>query len=498
MKRILIGGFHHESNSFSPIIAGEGDFKVLRGDEIFQHVRENDSISGIIATLQSAGHEVVPTVFTRAVPNGEVDYDFFQALRQEMMALARREQGRIDAITLALHGSMRVAGLGEAEGPILQDLRELFPDIPIFSSLDMHATMTDVMHHNCDGFAGYKTAPHTDCTETGILAARMTLFALEQNSLPKAAWVRVPMLIAGEKSGTDVSPMDRLMARLREIETNPDVLAASLLMGFPWADNRDSSLAVYIVTKQSQELADQLALDLANQVWDERAAFDFVTRAASPAQALEWALSDVASGLTPVYLSDSGDNPTAGASADNTDFAHLILQHPAVKGLPKPLIYAGFYDPAATRQCHGRTGQTIELRIGAAFDDSSQPLELTGQVVSYVEDFAYHDMPSGDLALFLSGNVLFVLAEKHIGFTSPDMFYQLGLDPVDHPIIICKLGYLTPQHQELAKSSILALTSGNTNQDLAAIDYRHIPRPIYPLDLAMTYQPAEHLKRGVR
>lgn len=103
-------------------------------------------------------------------------------VKAEIIRIAKEEQAKkpIDAITLALHGSMRVKGLGEAEGYLLEELRAIFPDIPLFCSLDMHTTMTERMHNNCDGFVGYKCAPHTDRYETGVHASRMTIAALEE------------------------------------------------------------------------------------------------------------------------------------------------------------------------------------------------------------------------------------------------------------------------------------------------------------------------------
>ena len=180
MKRILVAAMHHESNSFNPIVAGENDFSVIRGDDVFNHFRANDSLTGVIKTLQDAGFEVIPTVFARAVPNGEVDYDFYMGIKNEILQIAKEENEKapLDAITLSLHGSMRVKNQGEAEGFLLEDLRKMFPDIPLFSSLDMHTTMTSRMHDNCDGFVGYKCAPHTDCYETGEHAAKMTIAAL--------------------------------------------------------------------------------------------------------------------------------------------------------------------------------------------------------------------------------------------------------------------------------------------------------------------------------
>ncbi len=493
MKRILVGGMHHESNTFNPIITGKKDFRVIYGEDIFNNIRENDSASGIITTLKGAGYEVVPTVFARAVPNGEVDYNFFQEIKSYMMNIAKSQRGKIDAITLALHGSMRVEGLGEAEGVILEELREIFPEIPIFVALDMHGTMTEKMHKNADGFVGYKQAPHTDCTETGVLAGKMTINALENGVLPKSAWIKIPMIIAGEKSGTDVEPMYSLIEKLREVEIEDQVLAASYLLGFPWADNSDSGVGVYVVAKDSQNRADELALKLAHEFWEMRGDFVFVTETYKPKEALEKALESAKEKDIPVYISDSGDNPTAGASSDNTEFLKLILENEDVKNLEKSLIYGGFYDPEATLLCRGKVGEKINLTFGSKFDkDSSTPITKEVLVKSYLANYKYANMFVGALALISIGNVDIVLSENHVGFTDPQMFRELGLSPEEHPIIVCKLGYLTPGHNALAKRSILALTKGNTNEDLETIDFKLIKRPIYPLEKDFHYDPKEN------
>ena len=84
MKRVFTASMHHESNSFNPIIAGESEFSVIRGAEIFNRFKENDAATGIIKTLLAAGYEVVPSVFTSAVPNGEVDIDFYNKIKKEI------------------------------------------------------------------------------------------------------------------------------------------------------------------------------------------------------------------------------------------------------------------------------------------------------------------------------------------------------------------------------------------------------------------------------
>lgn len=92
MKRVLVASMMHESNSFNPIIAGENDFGVVRGEKLFERNPKNDPLRGVMDTLQEQGYEVVPTLFASAVPNGEVDYEFYLGLKEEILERARQAQ----------------------------------------------------------------------------------------------------------------------------------------------------------------------------------------------------------------------------------------------------------------------------------------------------------------------------------------------------------------------------------------------------------------------
>ncbi|MDR1319438.1 MAG: M81 family metallopeptidase, partial [Treponema sp.] len=208
--RILTGGFSHESNSFNPIITGEEDFIVSRGTAITeQSVFSRHSSAGIIETLKKGGVEVVPTVLARAVPNGVVSAAFYNEIKAGLLQAAREalEEGPIDGICLALHGSMKVEGDLCAEGDFCGALREIIPGVPFTAALDMHATITPALLKAVDGFAGYKTAPHIDSFETGVLAADMLLKALNTGKKLYTARISVPVMIAGEKSETAAEPM---------------------------------------------------------------------------------------------------------------------------------------------------------------------------------------------------------------------------------------------------------------------------------------------------
>ncbi|SFI37008.1 Microcystin degradation protein MlrC, contains DUF1485 domain [Tindallia magadiensis] len=498
MKRILIGGMHHESNSFNPIIANKQDFQIAYGEEIFERIRENDAMSGIVQTLKKHEYELLPTVFMRAVPNGEVDTDFYLEVLQEMMTRAQtyHDEKPLDAITLALHGSMRVKDLGDAEGYLLKELRNRFPGVPIYTSLDMHATMTAAMHHFTDGMVGYKTAPHTDCTETGIHAAELTHLALSGQVTTKTSWVKVPVLVAGEKSATNIQPMISLIKALQEAEAKEGILAASYLMGFPWADSQDAQIGVYVVTNNNQALADQTAADLAEYLWSKKEEFSFNAEAYDNQRAIQEAIKSVKEGKKPVYLSDSGDNPTAGAASDCTHLLEDLLKVKELETLGDSIIYGGFYDPEATKACQDMVGQTVTLSIGGKFDPhTSKPVEITGNVLSYQKNWSRNGFLAGDLAVLQVKNLRIVLAETHVGYTDPQMYRDLQLEPEKAGIIICKLGYLTPEHEKLAQRAILVLTKGNTNEDLESIPYQWVQRPMYPLDKGFSYNAWDYMMK---
>ncbi|MBK5201369.1 MAG: M81 family metallopeptidase, partial [Spirochaetaceae bacterium] len=278
-KRVLIGGLHHESDTFNPIITSEEDIWVYRGQELLVH-KDKSAISGIIKTLTDANYEIVPTLVARAVPNGEWSKEYYLSLKEELLN-GIRQAGKLDALCLSLHGSMRVKGIGEAEGDLLESIREILPNVLIISTLDMHATVTKRMISYCNGFVGYKCAPHTDTFETGVHAAKMTIDCLENSITPYMSAVHVPFIVAGEQSETSVEPMKSYTDMLRNQETG-NFMACSILLGFPWADTEENGVTALVVSKESQIAADIKAMELAENFWSRRKEFGFYNETRTP------------------------------------------------------------------------------------------------------------------------------------------------------------------------------------------------------------------------
>ena len=476
--RVLVGGLHHESDTFNPIITNSCDVRVIRGEELIETKRE-DSITGIIETLLSNNIEVVPTLIARAVPNGEWDPILYKTLKEEILETARKE--KLDGICLALHGSMRIKDIGEAEGDLLESLRMIHPSIPIVTSLDMHGTISKRMLDNADAFVGYKTAPHIDERETGREAAKLLIHALKGGKLSMSA-IHIPFLVAGEKSETSVEPMKGIMEKVRNEEEKEGILSSSILMGFPWADTEEGGVTAISVTDGSEERAYESASLLASIFWDKRNEFIFYNETRMPEEAPGRIMELIKEGKCPVVVSDSGDNPTAGASQDNTEFLKILLSSTDIKALEPSLVYQAFYDPVLLEKSFEKgEGEIVEGNLGAYFDrEKSTPIKVRAKVKKLLRNWG--ELYKTDLALLDVEGIDVILTSRHVGCYDVDMMGALGIDIRERKAVVVKLGYLEPEIRALSSSSFMVLTKGSSDEILQRLPYNRIKRPIWPLD----------------
>ena len=501
--RVLVGGMNHESNSLNPIITGEDDFVVYRGNEIFERgMLPYYSSTGIINTLREAGVDIVPAVLCRAVPNGVVSVPFYNKIKTEFLERAKAA-GPVDGICLALHGSMKVEGLGCAEADLCSALRKIFPGgdapgaITMTAALDMHATITEELLEAIDGFSGYKTAPHVDCVETGAQAAGMLLKALKENVAIKTVCQKIPMMVAGEKSESSCEPMLSLIEQCRKAEKENGIAAASLFLGFPWADCEDNAVSVlvsYVAPKDRdsqgmRQKAVKISRDLALSFWERRRDFCFSMECYDTEEALLAAYTAAEKGEKPVFLSDSGDNPTAGSSGDSTDLLEAIIKTmDRADRLPTPLLYSGFFDKTAAEACARRgEGAELDITLGGNWDTvNGRKIPLRVKVKKICPEYGPY---KSILVLVSSRNLLISVTSKHIGFGDEGLLPALGIKAEDYCLVAVKLGYLEPCFKDIASRAIMAISKGCSNEDLSGIPYKNVRRPIYPLDEGMTWSP---------
>jgi len=126
-------------------------------------------------------------------------------------------------------------------------------------------------------------------------------------------------------------------------------------------------------------------------------------------------------------------------------------------------------------------GQDVTVVLGGKLDPlHAQPLLVRGTVVLLHPA----DPIGGTIAVLRVGGVQIIITSRRKPYHAISDFTSLGIDPTAHKVIVVKMGYLVPEIREIAQFALLALTPGAVNQDIPALEYQRVVRPIYPLDPA--------------
>ena len=267
--RVAVGGFHIESCTFSPLITRGNDFYIQRGDEL---------IGGYGFFSRFPDVNFVPLVRARAIPGGPVDRSFYQAIKQELIAGLQDGHGW-DGVFLHMHGAVYVDGLEDAEGDMLEAIREIVgKDCLIAASYDLHGNVSQKVVDNLDILSAYRTAPHVDGYETLERACTILTHCISSKIRPFLSFIPVPILLPGEQTSTEWEPAARLYSLIPEIVTANNLLDASILIGYVWADEPRSSASVITLGMDAKKTQES-AVYLAAKIWEARYEFQFGVQA---------------------------------------------------------------------------------------------------------------------------------------------------------------------------------------------------------------------------
>ncbi|HJZ50062.1 MAG TPA: M81 family metallopeptidase [Roseiflexaceae bacterium] len=470
--RIGIGGIAIESSTFSPWPSTADDFSILRGEEM--QVRYP-----FMPGWSFHGRSDItwlPCLQAKAIPGGPVVGQDYAAMKHELLERIRAALP-LDGFYLDIHGAMNVLGMDDAEADLADAIRELVgADCLISAGMDLHGNVSARLVELVDIFTAYRLAPHDDVLQTREKACALLLDCLDRHIRPLRAWVRIPVILPGERTSTLVEPGKSVYASLEESDPTPGVLDASLWVGYVWADEPRSSASV-VVTGTDPASARREAQKIARRYWGARKDFAFVAPAGSADWCIEQAIAWPGNG---VVISDSGDNPTAGGVGDVPYFIGRLLAHPALASGQITAIYASIPDAAAVRACFAAgIGNDVAVSLGGKLDRvHGQPLAVRGSVAAVLPD----DPVGGRIAVLRVGGVHVIVTSRRKPYHFIADFTGLGLDPSAHKITAVKIGYLEPELRQIARHALLALTPGAVNQDIPALNYQRVVRPIYPLD----------------
>ncbi|KAI1776761.1 Microcystin LR degradation protein MlrC [Hypoxylon cercidicola] len=478
---IAIAGLACETSTFTPSRTLAPAFHPQRNEEIIERYPfiQPGTTLGDAAEWRGAliGH---------ALPGGIVTRDAFESLSSEIVNRLTKiaESTKLDGLWFDIHGAMCAEGIDDVEYELLKRCREVIgPEVLVSASMDLHGNVSRELAHQTDLITCYRTAPHVDVAETKERACRNLIQLLQRRAdavepvRPYKAWVPIPILLPGEQTSTRDEPAAHIYAAIPDVEGTEGVLDAAIWVGYAWADEPRNRAAV-VVTGWDKGAIREGAERLARLFWDSHKDFTFVAPTGSFKECLDTALS---SDKRPYFISDSGDNPTAGGSGDVTWGLTQLLARPEFKSESGPkVIYASVPGPEAVQKAvDAGVGAIVTVTAGAEVDDvHAGPITMTGRVHSIK-----HGDKHAEIEVVLQvGSVFAILTKLRKPYHRESDFTELDLAPRSADIVIVKIGYLEPELYDMARDWMLGLTPGGVDQDLKRLGHKRIRRPMWPFD----------------
>jgi microcystin degradation protein MlrC len=477
LPRIAIAGLAIESSTFSPALTEEEAFHAKTGDAILSTY---PFLSPDSADRKRANW--IPTLRGVALPGGIVTREAYESLVTKTLNLLK-QNGPYDGLFFDIHGAMSVVGLDDPEGDLIIRVREVVGKKTIIStSMDLHGNVSWRLAQNSDLITCYRMAPHEDAMQSKKRAVDNLLARIESGKGKPAykAWIPVPILLPGEKTSTRVEPGKSLYAQVAPAAAQEGIVDAAIWIGYAWADEPRNH-AVVMVTGDDKEKVTSTAEALANSFWQARSKFEFIAPTATLKESLDMA---VASNKHPFFISDMGDNPTAGGAGDVTWTLKEILARPEFKTDKGPsLIYASIPGPEfVAKAIAAGVGGKVDEYAGAAIDTRyAPPIRLAGTVTA----IEHGDEHAETEVVVKIGSVHVIVTKKRKPYHEEIDFTRLGLNPRKADIVVVKIGYLVPELYDMRADWIMALTPGGVDQDLQRLEFKRINRPMFPFDKNM-------------
>jgi microcystin degradation protein MlrC len=505
VPRIAVLGFSIECNRFAPV-AVEEDFRtrtLIGGAEMIAEARSVapamlGELPGFLSVMDETGPwEPVPSLLAMAEPNGPVEQAFFDRLMRRWEAdLAGA--GRLDGVYLVLHGAGLAVDDHDPEGTLLGLVRRVVgPDLPVVATFDLHANVSDADVSLVDGFVGYRTNPHLDMRERGAEAA-LLLRRLLGGTRTFLARVRLPIVppTVTQLTGKDAPnrPYGELIdlgqQRMAEAPYAGRVLNVSVMGGFAFADTPFNGLTV-VVTGTDQAVADALAMEIARAGWDRRDRFR------PSLTSLDDAVRMALASETALIFADVADNPGGGGRGNTM----AILQAFHAAGVGNALVGV-IHDPALAAEAHEKgVGASFEARFNRDGGDAFSKPFSAAAVVRGLRDapitgrrgiYAKNTLEIGKAAALVLDGITVVVLTHRYQCADPMFFEAFGLDIAAARVVVVKSrGHFRGGFDEFFRHEQVIEVDGPglTSPILSRFPWKHMPRPVLPIDDAAVWTP---------
>jgi microcystin degradation protein MlrC len=282
------------------------------------------------------------------------------------------------------------------------------------------------------------------------------------------------------------SPNREIQNRAKAMESS-GALSASFFVGFPHADIPYAGVSAVVVTDGDPDLARRYVDELLDIAWESRR--EFVYRP----EPLETSMRRAkALGERPVVLLDHYDNCASGGTMDTTAVLGAMLE----ARLEEAAAFAICDPQAVTRLKEAGLGARVSLAIGGKLDMPSlglkgRPLEVSGTVKRIIDGLYRNEGPMGrgelmDMgpsAVLDTGRVEIALISRQVEPYDIAAFRALGLEPAAKRYLMLKSRvHWRAGLGPIARAVVECAGEGVCTSDYSQLQFRHVRRPIYPLD----------------
>ncbi|MCB1547867.1 MAG: M81 family metallopeptidase, partial [Hyphomicrobiaceae bacterium] len=337
---------------------------------------------------------------------------------------------------------------------------------------------------------GFRNNPHTDARETSVRSLELLARALKTGVMPHMRAKQAPVIWAPTGTGTADRPMKDLEALARQIEAeDPEVWAVNVIGGFAFSDVPEAGVAFSLITTGDDPTKEngilQCLVDLALSL-RQRGLPD------------EWRLEDAlaeADKVTggPVIIVEPADNIGGGAPGDCTAVLRGMIAHGtknAAVAIADPESVAALADamPGETRRLRigGKQSPLDEgpVEVDAVFlrrSDGRFALEDRNSHLAASQGVNYDMGPSA--VVEIDGRITVLLNSRKTPPFDLAQFRSQGIVPESLSVIGVKAAVAHRRaYDKIAAKSFTVTTLGPCTSDLTKLGYRHLRRPIFPLD----------------
>ena len=499
MKRVAILGTFLESNRYSKVVAAKR-FRCLYGDEItIDMASESPKMLkeglGFFAGMKSMNWQSVPISLVLGGAGGPADADFIEA-QFARIKTGLESCGALDGVYILNHGAMTTTRDDDPDGCLYALVREAVgAEVPIVTTVDLHANISQRMVDSADVIVSYRTDPHVDQYECGVEAAQV-LQKMMSGMRTLVRNVRLPIVPPNVSLLTDNGPYGDLID-YGQSQMSADIVNVSIVGGFAFGDTSANGLHIIVVSNGNAKAAESLCADIAQRAWKMRERFgcDLTPIAEAVSLAVEAGQDSTADAL---ILSDIGDN--IGAGGPGNSLALLRSLHAAEA---KGVLFGSFFDPALVAEATSAgEGATIDIAInGDDWNTGDSTLVLQDVKVARLHSgrFTITEGPltgmavnSGNICLLEAAGIwILVTSHRPLVWPDPALLDELGLPMalIRTLVLKCRSSYRAVFNRYVKTERMIEVdTPGRTTPVLDRHNWQNIPRPAYPIDQDFEWQ----------